>query len=89
MEREISDKKIFFLSDVHLSFNDNEVESEKREKLYTFLEHVRTNGDVLIIAGDLFDFWYEWRHVVPKYWFGVIQKIRTLIKTDFIRAFKK
>ena len=75
----MADKKIFFLSDVHLAFTEDEVELEKREKLYGFLDHVRTNGDVLIIAGDLFDFWYEWKHVVPKYWFGVIHKIRSII----------
>ena len=79
MEQDISDKKIFFLSDVHLAFTEDEDELEKREKLYTFLDHIRTNGDVLIIAGDLFDFWYEWKHVIPKYWFGVIHKIRSLI----------
>ncbi len=79
MELDISDKKIYFLSDVHLAFTEDEVEHQKRKKLYGFLDHVQTNGDVLVIAGDLFDFWYEWAHVIPKYWFRVIHKLRSLI----------
>lgn len=82
MENVKSDKKIFFLSDVHLAFIEDETENEKREKLHSFLDHVKKKGDVLIIAGDLFDFWYEWRHVIPKYWFGVIHKLRVLIESS-------
>ncbi len=64
---------------MHLSFTENDEELIKRAKLYDFLDHVKEKGDVLVIAGDLFDFWYEWRHVIPKYWFGVIHKLRDLI----------
>ncbi len=79
MKPKKSEKRVFFLSDIHLTFEKDSFEKEKREKLYKFLDHVRENGDVLIIAGDLFDFWYEWKHVIPKYWFEVIYRMRILI----------
>ena len=56
MKPDKSDKRIFFLSDVHLGFVEDEVEQDKREKLYAFFDHVKAEGDVLVIAGDLFDF---------------------------------
>lgn len=87
MKPDKSDKRIFFLSDVHLGFIEDEVEKDKREKLYAFFDHIKVEGDVLIIAGDLFDFWYEWRHVIPKYWFGVIHKIRSLIDNGIMVFF--
>ena len=82
MVEDTDNKRIFFLSDVHLSFKEDDAELIKRANLYDFLDHVNKNGDVLIIAGDLFDFWYEWRHVVPKYWFGVIKKLRDLVENS-------
>jgi len=77
-------KRVFFISDVHLSFTEDDDELIKRAKLYDFLDQVKENGDVLVIAGDLFDFWYEWRHVVPRYWFGVIHKLRELIENGLM-----
>jgi len=79
MKLKRTDKRIFFISDVHLSFNEDDKEIEKRKKLYAFLDYVKENGDVLVIGGDLFDFWYEWSHVVPKYWAGILFKLRSII----------
>ncbi len=76
-----TDNRIFFISDVHLSFNEDDYEIEKRKKLSAFLDHVMDNGDVLVIGGDLFDFWYEWSHVIPKYWGEVIFKLRSIINS--------
>ncbi len=84
MEFGKADKKIYFISDVHLRFVEDKIEHDKRGKLFEFLDHVKKKGDVLVIAGDLFDFWYEWRHVIPKYWFGVIHKLRDLIENGIM-----
>ncbi len=72
-------RKIFFLSDVHLSLKANKSERLKREKLLDFFNHIRGEAQELVIVGDFFDFWFEWYHVVPKYWFTILVALRKLV----------
>jgi UDP-2,3-diacylglucosamine hydrolase len=59
-------KKIFFLSDFHLGA-PNETDSLQREKrIVAFLDEIRHQAYSLFILGDIFDFWYEYKRVVPK-----------------------
>lgn len=59
-------KKIYFVSDLHLgamALNNN----KERELLFVdWLESIRADVSMLIILGDYFDFWFEYRKVVPK-----------------------
>lgn len=71
---------IYFLSDVHLKFTDSSEEKEKKEKLLEFLEMVESRGTELYILGDLFDFWFEWYHVIPRYWSDILFKIREVVR---------
>ena len=52
----------YFLSDAHLGAAPPEVE---RNVLH-FLRSLQGRAASLVINGDLFDFWFEWRHVVPR-----------------------
>ena len=59
-------KKIYFLSDFHLGA-PNEFESRKREdRLVRFLNHAKQDASAFFIVGDIFDFWFEYKTVVPK-----------------------
>lgn len=59
-------KKVYFLSDFHLGA-PNAAESLQREKkIVSFLQEIRQDAAEIFIVGDLFDFWYEYRQVVPK-----------------------
>ena len=59
-------KKIYFLSDFHLGAPDYQ-SSLKREKLIVqFLDEIKHDAAEIFIVGDIFDFWYEYRKVVPK-----------------------
>lgn len=61
-----SGKKIYFLSDFHLGA-PNELESRKREeKLVRFLQNAQQDAAAIFIVGDIFDFWFEYKTVVPK-----------------------
>ncbi len=83
-------KNIYFISDAHLAFKENKAEKEKRKKLLEFLEYVGNDKDAaaLYLVGDLFDFWFEWYHVIPRYWFPVLFQLRKLkesgIEVNFI-----
>ncbi len=59
-------KKIYFLSDFHLGA-PNELESRKREdRIVHFLNNAKQDAAAFFIVGDIFDFWFEYKTVVPK-----------------------
>ena len=82
-------KNIYFIADAHLSFKEDEEEKQKRQKLHGFLQYLADNGETreLFILGDLFDFWFEWYHVVPKYWFPVLYQLRKLVEAGITVSF--
>ena len=59
-------RKCYFISDAHLgalAFGDDR---ERERKLCRFLEWASRDATDLFLMGDIFDFWYEYRYVVPK-----------------------
>jgi len=62
----------FFISDVHLRLIITPEEREKRETLIRFIKHVTDSKGTLIIVGDFFDFWFEYKYVMPKAYFDVL-----------------
>jgi UDP-2,3-diacylglucosamine hydrolase len=71
---------VYFLSDAHLGAAQGEVGERQHRYLHGLLDEVCCRGKTLVIAGDLFDFWYEWRHVIPKQHFPVLFHLRSLIE---------
>ncbi|MEI8141369.1 MAG: UDP-2,3-diacylglucosamine diphosphatase [Chitinophagia bacterium] len=71
----LTNKKVYFLSDFHLGA-PNDIESRKREdRLVRFLQQARKDAGVIFIVGDIFDFWFEYKTVVPK---GFVRILGTL-----------
>jgi UDP-2,3-diacylglucosamine hydrolase len=71
---------IFFISDAHLGSETPEFEKQKVEKLFAFLEMVKKEGERLYILGDLFDFWFEYKHAIPKQHLKAVFKLASLIE---------
>ena len=71
-------KPTFFISDAHLGSQGGISDKERIGKLSTFLDYVAENGSRLYILGDLFDFWFEYKYVIPRQYFSVILKIKQL-----------
>ena len=46
--------------------NRTKQEAKREEILFSFFDHVRNSGGTLIINGDLFDFYFEYKDVIPK-----------------------
>src|SRR5690349_21431778 len=70
--------KIYFLSDFHLGAPDAE-SSLRREKLIVqFLDEIKNDAHTIFIVGDMFDFWYEYRKVVPRGFVRLLGKIAEL-----------
>ena len=59
-------KKIYFLSDFHLGAPNHAVSLEREMRIIQFLGDIKEKAAAIVIVGDLFDFWYEYRKVVPK-----------------------
>ena len=74
-------KNIYFLSDFHLGA-PNAAESLLREKkIIRFLDEIKLQAAAIFIVGDLFDFWYEYKRVVPKGYVRILGKIAELTDT--------
>ena len=71
-------KKIFFLSDFHLGAPDAERSLQREKLVVQFLESIRHEAYAIFIVGDMFDFWYEYRKVVPKGYVRLLGKIAEL-----------
>jgi UDP-2,3-diacylglucosamine hydrolase len=68
-------KKIYFLSDFHLGTPDHASSLERERRVVRFLEEARKDAAHIFIVGDLFDFWYEYRTVVPKGYVRILGKM--------------
>ncbi len=56
----------YFASDMHLGLGSPE-EVRVREKVFTeWLEKAAADAEAIFIVGDMFDFWYEYKRVIPK-----------------------
>ncbi|MBL7047126.1 MAG: UDP-2,3-diacylglucosamine diphosphatase [Candidatus Marinimicrobia bacterium] len=63
---------IYFISDTHLRLTQSGKEEEKRRNLISFIEHVIDKKGTLFIVGDFFDYWFEYKYVIPKAYFDVL-----------------
>ncbi|MFN8250393.1 MAG: UDP-2,3-diacylglucosamine diphosphatase [Ferruginibacter sp.] len=71
-------KKIYFLSDFHLGVPDAASSLEREKKIVRFLDEIKQDAAVVFIVGDLFDFWYEYKNVVPKGFVRILGKMAEL-----------
>lgn len=59
-------KKIFFVSDVHLGFFPREKDRLRENVLIKCLKAIEKDCARLVIVGDFFDYWFDWKEVIPK-----------------------
>jgi len=68
----------YFVSDLHLGYGSREFNKEKEDIFLRFLDDIKEKAKEIFIVGDLFDFWIEYREVVPKGHFRLLNKIYEL-----------
>jgi UDP-2,3-diacylglucosamine hydrolase len=59
-------KKVYFLSDFHLGAPDEKASRVREAQIVQFLQTARQDAAAIFIVGDIFDFWFEYKEVVPK-----------------------
>lgn len=80
-------KKIYFLSDFHLGAPDYETSLAREKRVIQFLNEIKKDAEVIFILGDLFDFWYEYKKVVPKGFVRILGKLAELTDSGIIIYF--
>ncbi|TXD53489.1 UDP-2,3-diacylglucosamine diphosphatase [Polaribacter sp. IC063] len=59
-------KKVYFASDQHLGAPTNEASFPREKKFVAWLDDIKKDAEAIFLLGDLFDFWFEYKTVVPK-----------------------
>lgn len=62
----LNNKKIYFASDFHLGVPNAEESLKRERKIVAWLESVRHDAHSIYLLGDIFDFWFEYRHAIPR-----------------------
>lgn len=68
-----------FLSDVHLGSSDAAGNRAREARFGSFLERRAAHARRLFILGDLFDFWFEYRHAMPRQHLATVRRLGALI----------
>lgn len=82
-----SRSKIYFLSDFHLGAPDHASSLAREKKIVAFLEEIRPEASHIFILGDLFDFWFEYKKVVPKGFVRILGKLAELTDNGIVVKF--
>ena len=71
-------KKIYFLSDFHLGAPDYATSLVREKRIVKFLDEIKDDAEQIFIVGDLFDFWFEYKRVIPKGFIRILGKLAEL-----------
>jgi UDP-2,3-diacylglucosamine hydrolase len=69
---------IYFVSDAHLGVPDHASSLERERKLVAWLDFASRDATAIHLVGDLFDFWFEYRHAVPRGYVRLLGKLAEL-----------
>lgn len=59
-------KRIYFCSDNHLGSPNRNLSLEREKIFITWLDQIKIDAQAIFFLGDLFDFWFEYKKVIPK-----------------------
>ncbi|MBR1469454.1 MAG: UDP-2,3-diacylglucosamine diphosphatase [Prevotella sp.] len=71
-------KNVYFLSDAHLGSLAIDHQRTQERRLVRFLDSIKTKAAAVYLMGDIFDFWNEYRFVVPKGYTRFLGKLSEL-----------
>jgi len=74
----MSKQKTYFISDFHLGVPDYTSSLEREKRVVRWLDEVKKDATEIYILGDVFDFWFEYKTVVPKGYVRLLGKLAEL-----------
>lgn len=63
---DLNGKKIFFASDFHLGVPDHDTSLKRERRIIAWLDSIKHEAHTIYLLGDIFDFWFEYKHAIPK-----------------------
>ncbi len=70
--------KIYFASDFHLGIDTDKSSRERERIICKWLDDIKVDAHKIYLVGDLFDFWFEYKTVVPKGFVRFLGKLAEL-----------
>jgi len=71
-------EKVYFASDFHLGAPDYTSSRTREQRIIRWLNHIEQDAAVIFLLGDLFDFWFEYKYVIPKGFVRFLGKLASL-----------
>jgi UDP-2,3-diacylglucosamine hydrolase len=75
-------KKLFFASDFHLGVPDHSSSLEREKRIIAWLDSIKDEAHTIFLLGDIFDFWFEYKHAIPKGFIRLQGKLAELRDKD-------
>lgn len=73
--------KIYFASDFHLGVPSHKESMDRERKIISWLSEIQKDASDIYIVGDVFDFWFEWKKIVPKGHVRLLGKLAEICDT--------
>jgi UDP-2,3-diacylglucosamine hydrolase len=70
--------KLFFASDFHLGAGGYEASRQREDRLVRWFDSIKADAAEVFLMGDVFDFWFEYKTVVPKGYIRFLGKLAEL-----------
>lgn len=70
--------KLYFASDFHLGTADYQHSREREDRVVRWLDSIKNDAKELYLVGDIFDFWFEYKHAVPRGYIRFLGKLAEL-----------
>jgi len=71
-------KLYYFISDVHLGLLDRHLDRKREDLLLRVLDKIKEDAKVIYLVGDIFDYWFEYKEVIPSFFYRTLNKIYEL-----------
>ncbi len=68
-------KKVYFASDAHFGLPSPEESIPRERRFVQWLDQIKQDAAEIYLLGDIFDFWFEYKYVVPRGFTRVLGKI--------------
>lgn len=69
---------IYFVADIHLGAGSPEAQERVERSFLHFLHDIEDKASMLVLMGDIFDFWFEYKRVIPKGYTRVLGQLAAL-----------
>jgi len=69
---------VYFASDFHLGIDAKYTSREREIQIVRWLDQIKEDAAEIYIVGDVFDFWFEYKHAVPKGYVRLLGKLAEL-----------